>query len=154
MSKSTAAEIQQEVSSEETIPAFGYELLRKVLLPEILGDDTAEILYWAGKKLARKYPLNSLEEIIDFFNKAGWGILTINKESNNELELELTSSIISKRMQNKKSRDSHQFQLEAGFLAEQIEIQKQVISEAFEHPRKKSSKVLFTIKWDKKDIVS
>lgn len=153
MSKSTAEEIHQEVSSEETIPAFGYELLRDVLLPEILGDDTAEILYWAGKKLARKYPLNSFEEVIDFFNKAGWGRLTIIKESKNELELELTSSIITNRMQNKKSRDSYQFQLEAGFLAEQIELQKQVISEAYEHPRKKADKVLFTVKWDKKDNI-
>ncbi len=153
MSKSTAEEIHQEVSSEETIPAFGYELIRDVLLPEILGDDTAEILYWAGKKLARKYPLNSLEEVIDFFNKAGWGRLTIIKESKNELELELTSSIITNRMQNKKSRDSYQFQLEAGFLAEQIELQKQVISEAYEHPRKKADKVHFTVKWDKKDSI-
>jgi len=154
LSKNTAAEIHQETQSEETVPAFGYELIREVLLHEILGDDTAEILYWAGKKLARKYPLNSLDEIIDFFNKAGWGILTISKESKNELELELTSPIITKRMQNRKTQQTHQFQLEAGFLAEQIEIQKQVISEAFEHPRKKSAKVLFTIKWDKKDIVS
>ncbi|KAA9023180.1 YslB family protein [Niallia endozanthoxylica] len=154
MSKSTAEEIHQEVSSEETVPAFGYELIKDVLLPEILGDDTAEILYWAGKKLARKYPLNSLEEIVDFFNKAGWGRLTIIKESKNELELELTSSIITNRMQNKKSRDSYQFQLEAGFLAEQIELQQQVISEAYEHPRKKADKVLFTVKWDKKDGIS
>ncbi|WP_084786861.1 YslB family protein [Bacillus tuaregi] len=154
MSKNTATEVHQEVTIEETVPAFGYELIREVLLPEILGDDTPEILYWAGKKLARKFPLSSLEEIIDFFHQAGWGHLTILKESKNELELELSSSIILNRMQDKKSRDSHHFQLEAGFLAEQLEMQKQVISEAFEHPRKKSAKVHFTIKWDKKDIVS
>ena len=50
------------------------------MIPEILGEETPKILYWAGKKLARKYPLESISEIIDFFKQAGWGDLQIVKE--------------------------------------------------------------------------
>ena len=140
-------EQEQEVPIR-TVPAFGYELIREVLIPDILGEETPNILYWAGKKLARKYPLESIPDIINFFKEAGWGDLYIAKESKNELLLELTSEIISQRLkENKKSF----FQLEAGFLAQQLENQKQVISEAFEHPRKRSSIVEITVKWDMKD---
>src|SRR3954467_5398499 len=134
LSKNTATELSQEVEAE-TIPTFGYELLREVLLPEILGDDAPAILYWAGKQLARKYPLNNFQEIIHFFKQAGWGNLTILNEAKNECKLELSSTVISKRMQ---SKGNHHFQLEAGFLAQQIEILKQVVTETFEHPRKRS----------------
>ena len=80
MSKNTATELNQEIESE-TIPIFGYELMREVLLPEILGDDSPAILYWAGKQLARKYPLKDFEEIIDFFKQAGWGKLNDHQRS-------------------------------------------------------------------------
>jgi len=149
LSENTTAELKQE-SDSETVPAFGYELIREVLLPEILGSDTPEILYWAGKKLARKFPLESFTEIIDFFKRTGWGDLTIKSETKSELELELSSNRIAQRIQNK---EPHHFQIEAGFLAEQIEVQKQVITETYEHPRKRNRKVYFTVKWDKKDAI-
>jgi predicted hydrocarbon binding protein len=146
----TLSEELAQVQDSETVPAFGYELIRKVLIPELLGSDTPEILYWAGKKLARKFPLQSFTEIIDFFKRAGWGDLSIKSETKSEFELELSSNLITKRMKNQEPR---YFQIEAGFLAEQIEIQKQVIAETFEHPRKKNGKVSFTVKWDKKDSI-
>lgn len=135
---------------EETISIFGYELIREVLLPEILGDDTPEILYWAGKKIARIYPLDNISEIIVFFKDAGWGNLTIINETKNELELELSSTIITKRMQD---QTKPSFQLEAGFLAEQIETQRNVVTEAYEHSKKRAAKVCFIVKWDQKDAV-
>jgi predicted hydrocarbon binding protein len=131
-----------------TVPAFGYELIREILLPEILGSESAEILYWAGKRLARKFPLQDFLEITDFFDKSGWGQLMILNEKKNELELELSSLLITQRLQ---SKGTYHFQLEAGFIAQQIENQKEVISETFEHPRKRGGKVQFTVKWDKKD---
>lgn len=144
--------IEQEVNTAEprSISIFGYELIREVLLPEILGNDTPEILYWAGKRLARKFPLNSYQDIINFFAKASWGRLEIMKEAKNELEIELISPLIVSRV---KSKAEHFFQLEAGFLAQQIEQQKEMIAEAFEHPVKKSNKVKFTVKWDLKDQI-
>lgn len=141
---------KQLESTPASVPVFGYELIREVLLPSILGKDTAGILYWAGKDIARKFPLKNLDEIIDFFTKAGWGLLTIKNENKKEIDIELSSPIISERL--KQKSDCH-FQLEAGFLAQQLQYQKEVIAEAYEHPKKKSGKVLFTIKWDKKDPV-
>jgi predicted hydrocarbon binding protein len=149
LSENSTAAIQIE-NQTETVPAFGYELIREVLLPEILGNDTPEILYWAGKRLARRFPLNSLDDMSDFFSQAGWGNLKIVNEAKNELQFELSSSLITQRIQ---SKEKHHFQLEAGFLAEQLEMQKQMVCEAFEHPRKRASKVHFTVKWDKKDPI-
>lgn len=132
----------------ETISKFGYELIREILLPDLLGKDTPGILYWAGKQLARKYPLNDLNEIIEFFGKASWGVLVLKKETKNELEFELISPLLASRSS---SKTEHFFQLEAGFLAQQIECHKEATTEAYEHPLKKIKKVQFTVKWDKKD---
>ncbi|WP_338470446.1 YslB family protein [Niallia sp. XMNu-256] len=142
-------EVKEQETLSETVPVFGYELIREVLLPDILGEETPKILYWAGKNLARKYPLKSASEIITFFKQAGWGDLRVVKESKNEQILELSSEMIVNRM---KTNGKTTFQLEAGFLAQQYEGQKQVITEAFEHPKKRSAKVQFTIKWDMKDF--
>jgi predicted hydrocarbon binding protein len=147
VNNNTAEELNQEADAV-TVPAFGYELIREILLPEILGSDAPEILYWAGKQLARKFPLHDLTEITKFFNQSGWGELKVRNEKKNELELELSSALITQRLQ---SKGNWHFQLEAGFLAQQMEIQKGVISEAFEHPKKRGGKVQFTVKWDKKD---
>ncbi|MED3571377.1 YslB family protein [Cytobacillus praedii] len=147
----TAPEIITLETTTETVPVFGYELIREVLLHELLGDDTPEILYWAGKRLARKYPMETFDEISAFFQKTAWGSLTIIKESKNEMELELFSPLIKQRC---KENSNSTFQLEAGFIAQQIELQKEVICEAFEHPnKKKKGKIYFTVKWDKKDII-
>src|SRR3954463_2774376 len=146
--ESTVVDVSMTTSEPRTISIFGYELIREILLPEILGKDTPEILYWAGKRLARKYPLADFDAVMAFFNDASWGQLEIKKENNNEMEIELLSPLIVSRV---KSKAEHFFQLEAGFLAQQMELQKGVIAEAFEHPVKKSNKVQFTVKWDTKD---
>ena len=150
MNESTAVELTLESNEPRNISLFGYELIREFILPEILGKDTPEILYWAGKRLARNHPLNSLDEIIDFFSKASWGQLQLKKERKDEIEFELISPLIVSRV---KSKAEHYFQIEAGFLAQQIELQKQVIAETFEHPIKKANLVLFTVKWDRKDTL-
>ncbi|MFB3160755.1 YslB family protein [Neobacillus sp. 179-J 1A1 HS] len=150
MNESTAVELTLESNEPRNISLFGYELIREFILPDILGKDTPEILYWAGKRLARNHPLNSLDEIIDFFSKASWGQLELIKERKDEIEFELVSPLIVSRV---KSKAEHFFQIEAGFLAQQIELQKQVIAETFEHPVKKANKVLFTVKWDRKDTL-
>ncbi|MDQ0975625.1 putative hydrocarbon binding protein [Neobacillus niacini] len=150
MNESTAIELTLESNEPRNISLFGYELIREFILPDILGKDTPEILYWAGKRLARNHPLNSLDEIIDFFSKASWGQLVLIKERKDEIEFELVSPLIVSRV---KSKAEHFFQIEAGFLAQQIELQKQVIAETFEHPVKKANKVLFTVKWDRKDTL-
>ncbi|TWE02597.1 putative hydrocarbon binding protein [Neobacillus bataviensis] len=150
VSLNTAENIAEQTAEPRTVSIFGYELIREILLPEILGKDTPEILYWAGKRLARKYPLADFDEVVTFFHNASWGQLEIKKETKNELEIELLSPLLVSRV---KSKSEHFFQLEAGFLAQQMEIQKEVVAEAFEHPIKKGNKVQFTVKWDIKDYI-
>jgi predicted hydrocarbon binding protein len=143
--------MQQLIEKEKlSVPAFGYYLIREDLLKDLLGKDAPELLYWAGKRLARKYPLNTIDEIIDFFQQAGWGVLTIRLQARNEIIFEMESELIAERME---IYHDCTFHLEAGFLAEQISFQKKVMSEAFEHPRKKGAKVQFTVKWDEKDMI-
>jgi len=150
LKESTVMDESLNTTEPRTISIFGYELIREILLPEILGKETPEILYWAGKRLARNYPLADFDQVIDFFNRASWGQLEIKKETKHEIEIELLSPLIVSRV---KSKAEYFFQLEAGFLAQQIELQKGVVAEAFEHPVKKSNKVQFTVKWDIKDII-
>ncbi|WP_420489927.1 YslB family protein [Neobacillus vireti] len=150
MKESTVMEESLNITEPRTISIFGYELIREILLPEILGKETPEILYWAGKRLARMYPLADFDQVIDFFNRASWGQLEIKKETKHEIEIELSSQLIVSKV---KSKAEYFFQLEAGFLAQQIELQKGVVAEAFEHPVKKSNKVQFTVKWDIKDTI-
>lgn len=133
-----------------TVPAFGYELIREIIIEDLLKEDSSNIMYWAGKRLARKFPQSSVNDIITFFYDAGWGHLNIKKETRSKIEFELTSELIKKRVNSNK--DCH-FQLEAGFLAEQIESQKQLLTETFQHPNKRGGIVRFTVKWDNNDPV-
>lgn len=151
MKKNLAETIEQSEIEELQIPVFGYELIREILLQDILGEDSYHILYWAGKQLARKFPLTSMGEVVTFFQSAGWGQLMINKETKNEMELTLNGEMINRRLD--LYSNSH-FQLEAGFLAEQCVIQKKFYSEAIAEIKKRSHKILFTVKWDTKDPIS
>jgi hypothetical protein len=142
---------EPEITLEEiSVPSFGYELIREELLTNILGKDAPEILYWSGKHLARTHLLQDLNEISAFFEEAGWGRLTVKKELRNELLFELTSPLIKKRIDLKP--DAH-FKLEAGFLAQQIETQIGMVSEAYEQIHKKAGLVEITVRWDQKDIL-
>lgn len=146
--KSLLKEKNQLNLDEIKISGFGYELLREYVIPDILGKDAANILYWSGKNLAKKFPLNTLDDIISFFEHVGWGILTVAKTGKNDMELELSSELITHRLE----IDEHcTFQLEAGFIAQQVELQKKRITESYEQQKKRSNKIIFTVKWDKFD---
>ncbi|MFC4355974.1 YslB family protein [Chryseomicrobium palamuruense] len=105
-----------EEIKEKNVPAFGYELIRDHLLSSLLGKHEQEVLYWSGKDLARKFPCHSTEEIEAFFQQAGWGNLTLQKYSKNEAVYHLNETLLSE------SRSNRCFKLEAGFLAEQLEM--------------------------------
>ncbi|HLO10914.1 MAG TPA: YslB family protein [Pseudoneobacillus sp.] len=142
---------EQDVSLEDiSVPSFGYELIREELLTNILGKDAPEILYWSGKQLARSHRLENMTDIAIFFEKAGWGHLTIKKELKNERHFELSSPLIKKRLQ--LIKQPH-FKLEAGFLAQQIETQNGMITEAYEQVQTKAGIVEFIVRWDQKDII-
>ncbi|MFD1706353.1 YslB family protein [Siminovitchia sediminis] len=145
--KSLPKDNQPSIKAEEhsTVPVFAYELLRDVLIPELLGSDTPEISYWAGKYIARRFPLLSIDEAAEFFKEAGWGHLYIVREKKNEFLLELSGDIIERRLT---MASEPCFRLEAGFLAEQVQSMKEAAAETFEEIHKKELKVLFRIQWD------
>lgn len=152
MKKNLAETINEQTQIEELqIPAFGYELIREILLHDILGEESPHILYWAGKQLARKFPLTNLDEVISFFESVGWGNLVITKETKNEMQLILSGEMINRRLD--LYSDSH-YQLEAGFLAEQCALQKKFYTEAIGEIKKRLKQIHFTVKWDPKDPIS
>ncbi|MBU8905103.1 YslB family protein [Desertibacillus haloalkaliphilus] len=140
MSKHTPLDknVKREASS------FGYQLLRADVLANLLGKEQEQILYWAGKSLARKYKLSSIDEVIVFFNQADWGTLAVIKEKKTEMMFQLTDHLYD---------ESHPYsvQLEAGFLAEQIQQIKSRIAETT--VKQKKATFVFTVQWDHKDEV-
>ncbi|MGG2064154.1 YslB family protein [Bacillus sp. S14(2024)] len=142
--------IESESLQNISMNAFAYELLREELLPDLIGKELDAILYWAGRNLARKYPLETIDEVIQFFVKAGWGDLTIIEHKRREMQFKLTGDLIKERQQ--QNRHSS-YQLEAGFIAEQIQKQRGVIAESYEEQKKRSDSIMILVQWDVKDPV-
>ncbi|MBM7701288.1 YslB family protein [Metabacillus iocasae] len=133
------------------VPFFGYTLVRDILLTDLLGKDAEQILYWSGKNIARKFPLHSSDEIVSFFAEAGWGSLLLVKADKQTIEFELHGELVKKRLDEQVDCSFH---LEAGFIAHQIQQQKQCIAESYLTVKERAGKVFITVKWDKKDIIS
>lgn len=132
-------------NNEKTVPAFGYEILRDYLLPNILGKHEKDILYWAGKDLARKFPCSDIQLIATFFQDAGWGNLTLEKEMKDGYIFHLSNG---PELLHIKERT---FRLEAGFIAEQVQGFKGYLTECYEDKKEKNNIVEFHVKWDLKE---
>ncbi|MDW0112957.1 YslB family protein [Sporosarcina saromensis] len=127
---------------------LGYEIIRDHVLPTILGKHENEILYWAGKDIARKFPMFSTDELPAFFSEAGWGHLTFssNKQPKDEAWLILQQpdlTVLEKRS----------YQLEAGFLAEQFQKLNGYLAECYAEKQVKKKQIHFIVKWDTKTTV-
>lgn len=96
---------------------FINQLYRDFLLPTILGDDNATILYWAGKRIARHYDLTDLDDLVEFFNMAEFGKLEKVKERRSSTVFELSGQTVEDRL----NSDSKEFSLESGMIAEAVE---------------------------------
>lgn len=129
----------------KTIPTFGYEIIRDHLLSSILGKHEEDVLYWAGKELARKFPLFSMEEATTFFQEAGWGELELEKQSTDSTYYILTADSTLLNL------ETRCFKLEAGFLAEQMQKNLGFLTECYEEKNKKHNHVRFHLKWDTKE---
>lgn len=143
-------EQKKEEVYQPSVPIFGYEMLRDILIPEILGKHTPDILYWGGKQLSRKFPLQSSEELISFFAEAGWGTLTLLEQKKNEMTFEISGPVLERRLALKSDVT---FKLETGFLAEQIQLQKKCVAEAADELHKRNHSVKVIVRWDDKDKV-
>lgn len=95
----------------------GYDLLRYVGLPDMLGKDAGIILYVLGKNLARKAECESFEELFEFFLHSGWGELHLLQEKRKRYIFELSGDIVQSRLTTFEKID---FQIELGFIAETI----------------------------------
>lgn len=96
---------------------FINQLYRDFLLPTILGDDNASILYWAGKRVARKYDLTDFDDLADFFAMAEFGKLEKTKERRSSTTFELSGQTVEDRLDS----DSKEFSLESGMIAEAVQ---------------------------------
>ncbi|WP_332649780.1 YslB family protein [Lysinibacillus sp. 54212] len=131
----------------KAIPIFGYEIIRDHVLSSILGKHENDVLYWAGKELARKFPLFSIEEANSFFEQAGWGSLSLEKEQKDSAIYVLETD------QNILKTNQRCFRLEAGFLAEQTQKLNGFLTECYDEVNGKQNKVSFTVKWDLKERI-
>lgn len=96
---------------------FLNQLYRDFLLPEILGEDNATILYWAGKRIARHYNLVAFEDLEEFFQIAEFGKIVKVKEKRASVSFELSGQIVVDRL----NSDSREFSLESGMIAEVVQ---------------------------------
>ena len=135
-------------TDSKSVPTFGYELIRDHVLSGILGKHEDDILYWAGKELARKFQMFSMEEAASFFEEAGWGQLKLEQLSKNEAFYTLTGEPDALQI------EKRCFRLEAGFLAQQQQKLGGFMTECFEEKFIKKMTVQFHIKWDLKEKVS
>ncbi|KRK40248.1 DUF2507 domain-containing protein [Loigolactobacillus bifermentans] len=97
---------------------LNYTLLRDLLLPQLLGAENASILYWAGKDLARQLPLANLEALPDFFQQFNFGDLSLQGEGKHQYRFLLAGTAVTQRQA---AFETPEFQLETGFLAQQIQ---------------------------------
>lgn len=131
----------------QNVSAFGYELIRDHLLSSILGKNEEDILYWAGKELARKFPATTLDEVLQFFADASWGTLTLDKQSKDEAFFTLSGAEDLLHI-------THRcFRLEAGFLAEQHQNMSGLLTECLDDKHERKNSVTFHVKWDLKDPI-
>lgn len=135
-----------ENNTYETPTQFGYELIRDHVLPSILGKHEGDILYWAGKEIARKFPVFSIEEIPAFFLEAGWGQLTLDKMSKKEAFYKLESPGEPLKI------SERNFHLEAGFIAEQFQKLNGCLTECYAEPNARTNTVTLQLAWDKKEL--
>ncbi|MBP1947714.1 DUF2507 domain-containing protein [Virgibacillus litoralis] len=120
----------------------GYDVIRYIGLPELLGTESGTLLYFMGKNIARKLEIQSITDIIFAFDKLGWGKLELVKEKKKELIFHLMADSVVYRLNAPFETD---FRLEAGFLAEAIQNIKQVPSECTEEIHKKIHQVEFSV---------
>lgn len=97
----------------------GQDVLRYICLPEFLGIEQENLLYFIGKRLARMIEFNTLDDVFYIFEKLRWGNLEIVRNRRNRMTFHLMADEVAQRMESSIQID---FRLEAGFLAESVGI--------------------------------
>ncbi len=121
--------------------AFSLALIRDGVLNNILGNDAEDILYYAGKEIAREFFARTLNQIQEFFNMAGWGDIKISSQKTNKELWILSGQAIKIR---NLSVNNPSYSLEAGFLSQEIQQQTHHSTECIYQNRDKN-KIIFTV---------
>jgi predicted hydrocarbon binding protein len=120
----------------------GYDIIRYVTLPELLGTEAKTLLYFMGRNLARNFDIQGTEDIYYTFDKMGWGKLELVKEKRKENVFQLMSDSIVRRIQ---ASFDIEFYLEAGFLAEATQQLEKVDCECTTEINSKIMQVEFSV---------
>ncbi|MCO0832254.1 DUF2507 domain-containing protein [Fructobacillus sp. W13] len=139
------AQSQSTIGSNRTENAFASLLLRDGLMKNLLTDDYANITYWAGKDLARQFPQETIENLTDFFKQAAFGDLDISYQGQSEQRWVLSGPVVHDRLAINPQAD---FSLEAGFLAQQVELQNEAVSESYFELSTRKHEVTITVMID------
>lgn|SRR5690625_125705 len=124
----------------------GYDVLRYLGLPELLGQEADTLLYFMGRNIARKLELHTVEDVSYCFEKLGWGNLELVKQKKNQMTFQLMSDAVVYRLD---SILNTEFRLEAGFLAEAIQLIKGTECECVEEINKRIYQVQFNVIYSK-----
>lgn len=120
----------------------GYDVLRYISLPNILGEEKDTLLYFIGRNLARELEFKNIDDIYYAFKKLGWGNLELVKEKKTSLTFHLMDDAIVYRL---KAPFNAEFRLEAGFLAEALQSIKQIECECTETVNRRIHQVQFKV---------
>src|SRR5690625_8014176 len=96
----------------------GYDVLRYISLPQLLGQETDTLLYYMGRNLARAVDIKTLEDVYFMFDKLGWGRVEPMKEREDTIVFSLMADAVVKRLN---APFPTEFGLEAGFLADAMQ---------------------------------
>lgn len=109
------------ISDIQELPTdtIGHDILRYIGLKELFIDDSDPLTYYLGKRLARRFKFESIEDIALLFHMMNWGHLNLIKEKKNELHFHLMSDHLAQKLESKFPID---FRLESGFLSEAISL--------------------------------
>lgn len=120
----------------------GYDVLRYISLPQLLGTEANTILYFMGKDLARSFDIKNIEDIYNISTALGWGRMELVRERKKSLTFTLMADAVFHRLKSPLTLD---FRLEAGFLAESISMIKGIECECSEKVNRKIHQVQFKV---------
>lgn len=92
----------------------GYDILRYISLPQLLGKESETIMYFLGKSLAQTIDIHTIDDVILLFKQLGWGSLDPVKEKKKSSTFHLLDDSIVQRLRSSLEVD---FRYESGFLA-------------------------------------
>ncbi|MCM3739919.1 YslB family protein [Oceanobacillus luteolus] len=120
----------------------GFDVLRYIALPDLLGEESPTLLYFIGRNLARKFEMESIDDITVIFDTLGLGKLELVKEKKKEKIFHLLSDSVVLRLKGPFNAD---FRLEAGFLAEAMQRVEGVECECREEINQRIHQVQFSV---------